>query len=372
MTLDRMATSDWYNKIQTSVSNLTTEGLRRGLNRFNDKDKEVLSSLFTKKINQNKNLRPLVFYVGYCLAKGTSLIDIENLDQEEKDLIGDVTAAIESENIATYYYNHYLDQKGEIKDKQDEKNRVLAGILSNVLAQEIIENTNLENDLKLELIQLINQIDKDIAHAQIYEVNTGIFKNIDNFKDEEEFWEIYFDRCRKMSGQFLGRSAEMGYVVGARSTKETEEKRKIENFYTEMIALFQYANDLGDYAIPSMHSGTVEKNFYKDYGSDFKNGRLTYPNYLLIKRATEEDKKLIEDILNNGFTDINTKQFFKAMNRLSVFRDCFSLLNNRFKKERKKLWLPDSELRTLILCSIIIVKSNKLLSSIKKVILENY
>ena len=365
-----MMTSEDYNKIQTSVSNLTTEGLQRGLNSFKDKDREVLANLFVKKINKNKNLRPLVFYVGYCLAKGTDLIEIESLDQEEKKLIGDITAAIESENIATYYYNHYLDQKGDIKDKQDEKNRVLAGILSNVLAQEIIENTNLEKDLKLELIRLINQIDKDIAHAQIYEVNTGIFKNIDSFKDEEEFLEIYFDRCRKMSGQFYGRSAEMGYVIGSRSVDETEEKRKIERFYTEIITLFQYANDIGDFAIPSTHSGTVEKSLYKDYSSDFKNERLTYPNYLLIKRATEEDKKLIANILNEGFTDINIKLFFKTMDRLNVFKDCFSLLSKRFRREKKKLWLPDSNLRTLIFCSIIVVRFNKLLTSVKKTLLE--
>ena len=83
----------------------------------------------------------MVFYVGYCLAKGNDLIPIETLNEEEKDLIADITAAIEVENIATYYVNHYLDQKGDIKDKQDEKNRVLAGILSNTLAQEIIEST---------------------------------------------------------------------------------------------------------------------------------------------------------------------------------------------------------------------------------------
>ncbi len=209
---------------------------------------------------------------------------------------------------------------------------------------------------------------KDIAKAQIFEVNTGIFDNFNQFSDEEKYLEIYFDRCRKISGQFYGRSAEMGYILGVRNIEETDEKRKIEQFYTKMITLLQYSNDIGDYALPNMHSGTVEKNFYKDFGSDFKNQRLTYPNYLLLTRAINtDDKVLIENILSNGFGDKNMKMFIEMMNRLNVFKDCFSLLNTKFNQEKKKLWLSHSELRSLISSSIIIVRSNKLLSSIKEV-----
>ncbi len=362
-----MSTSDWYNKIETSIANLTTQGLLKALNKFDGKDKEVLSDLFIKKIEKNKNFRPLVFYIGYCLAKG-KLISIDELSEEEKSIISDITASIEAENIATYYINHYIDQKGDIKDKQDEKNRVLAGILSNTTAQEIIENTNIDVEIKAELIRLINKIEMDIVKAQIHEINVGIFKNIDSFENEEEFLKIYFERCRKISGQFYGRSAEMGYIIGSRNVKEVDEKRKIEQFYTEMVTLLQYANDIGDYALPSMHSGTVEKNFYKDFGSDFKNQRLTYPNYLLLKRAVEQDEKeIMNDILSDGFNDESMKKFIELMKKHNIFQDCFKLLNSKFNQEKKKLWLANSELRKLISSSVIIVRSNKLLTTVKKI-----
>ncbi|KKQ50902.1 MAG: Polyprenyl synthetase [Parcubacteria group bacterium GW2011_GWD2_38_11] len=364
-----MSTSNWYNEIETSIANLTTKGLLKAFDKFEGADKEVISNLFVKKIEKNKNFRPLVFFVGYCIAKGGKLLKIDSLSNEEKDLIGDITAAIEVENIATYYINHYIDQKGDIKDKQDEKNRVLAGVMCRNIQQSIIENLSLELELKSEIIRLLKEIDQDIAKAQIFEVNTGIFSKIDEFSDESKFLEIYFERCRKISGQFYGRSAEIGYVVGARSIKETEDKRKIEQLYTEMITLLQYSNDIGDYAPPTMHSGTVEKNFYKDYGSDFKNQRLTYPNYLLLKRAkSETDKKFIEVVLKKGFTDKNIVKFIKLMNKYNVLSDCFTLLNHNFNKEKKRLWLPESELRTLISSSIIIVRSNKLLTSVKQLI----
>ncbi|MFA6270400.1 MAG: polyprenyl synthetase family protein [Candidatus Paceibacterota bacterium] len=366
-TLVTMSTSDWYNQIETSVANLTSKGLLNALEKFDGKDKEVLSNLFIKKIEKNKNFRPLVFYIGYCLAKG-KFIPIDSLSDEEKSIIGDVTASIEAENISTYYVNHYIDQKGDIKDKQDEKNRVLAGILSNTIAQNVIENTSLSLDIKAELIRLINQIDMDIAKAQIYEVNVGLFSNLEDFKNEEDFLKIYFERCRKISGQFYGRSAEMGYIVGSRNIKETNDRKKIEQFYTEMVTLLQYANDIGDYALPNMHSGTAEKNFYKDYGSDFKNQRLTYPNYLLLKRVEDlNDKELIKSILSEGFDTHRMKDFMALMNKLEIFKDCFSLLNSKFNQEKKKLWLPNSELRKLISSSVIIIRSNKLLTSIKKV-----
>jgi geranylgeranyl pyrophosphate synthase len=361
-----MSTSEWYNKIEVEVSDLTTKGLAKALNKFEGVEREILSNLFVKKIDKNKNFRPLIFFIGYCLAKG-KLISLDELSIEEKEIIGEVTAAIEAENIATYYINHYLDQKSDIKDKQDEKNRVLAGVMSRNIAQEIIEGVQLDDSIKYELIHLIKEIDKDIAKAQIFEVNTMQFAQIDNFKDDVDYLTCYMDRCRNISGQFYGRSAKMGYIVGSRSISVNEERNRIEQFYTEMITLLQYANDIGDYALPSMHTGTVEKNFYKDFGSDFKNQRLTYPNYLLLKRAKNpDDKILIDSILINGFDSEKMGKFIKMMNTLKVFEDCFALLNNRFNKEKKKLWVSHSELRSLISSSVIVVRSNKFLTSIKK------
>lgn len=365
-----MSNSDWYNQIETSVSDLTSRELNKALHKFDGVEKDVLSSLFIRKIEKNKNFRPLVFYVGYCLAKG-KLLEINDLSDEEKMLIGKVTAAIEAENIATYYINHYLDNKGDIQDKKDEKNRVLAGIMSRDIAQALIEQINIDEKIKLRLVQLIKEIDADICSAQIYEVNTGTFNNMSLFSDETDFLKNYFDRCQNVSGQFYGRCAEMGYIIGSRSVEDTDEKRNLVTFYTEMITLLQYANDIGDYALPATHSGTVEKNFYKDYGSDFKNQHLTYPNYLLLKRATDpNDRQAIKDMLDEGFTDENMARFIKMMNKYEVFSDCFKLLNTRFNEEKKKLWLSPSPLRSLISSSVIIVRSNKLLTSIKKLMGE--
>ncbi len=365
-----MSTSEWYNKIEVDVSDLTTKGLVKALNNFDGVEKEVLSNLFVKKIEKNKNFRPLIFFIGYCLAKG-KLISVSELSEEEKEIIADITASIEAENIATYYVNHYLDQKSDIKDKQDEKNRVLAGVMSRNIAEEIIEGVNLDLKIKYELIRIIKEIDKDIAKAQIFEVNTMQFSRVGDFKDDADYLVRYMNRCRNISGQFYGRSAKMGYMVGSRSVSENEEGNKIEQFYTEMITLLQYANDIGDYALPNMHSGTVEKNFYKDFGSDFKNQRLTYPNYLLIKRATSSEyKKLISDILIDGFDSKKMDAFIKMMNDLKVFEDCFAYLNTRFNEEKKKLWVPHDELRSLISSSVIVVRSNKLLTSIKKLMIK--
>ena len=139
----------------------------------------------------------------------------------------------------------------------------------------------------------------------LYEVitNTGIFENMGEFSDEKEFRDVYFERCRKISGQFYGRCAEIGYIIGSNSTARSKDKQMIKNFYTEMATLGQFGNDIGDYALADTHSGTIEKNFYKDYGSDFKNQRLTYPNYLLLKRLiSPKDEEIVTSILKKGFT----------------------------------------------------------------------
>lgn len=364
-----MSNSNWYNDIQTSIAELTSQELLNSLNQFRGTERNIIADLFIKKIKNNKNFRPLIFYIGYCLAKGSKLVPIESLSSKERKIIGDVTAAIEIENIATYYINHYIDKKGDIKDAQDEKNRVLAGVMCRNIQQEIIEKLKIDIYLKLEISKILRKIDQDIASAQIYEVNAGTFKNLDSFKDENDFLEKYFERCRKISGQFYGRSVEIGYVLGKNSIARSAKKQMIVDFYTEMATLGQYGNDIGDYAPAESHSGTLEKNYYKDYGSDFKNQRLTYPNYLLLKRINNaSDLNFISILLAEGFSNQATVRFIDLMKKYCVFSDCFSLLNNRFNEEKKKLSLPKSELRTLVSSSVIFVKSNKLISSVKKMI----
>lgn len=364
-----MSTSSWYNEIEVSISNLTSQGLLKVLKKFDGYERQILSNLFEKKIKQNKNFRPLVFYIGYCLAKGNEIINIENLSDDEKNIIRDITTAIEIENIATYYINHYLDKKSDIQNEQDEKNRVMAGIMSRNIQQMVVEESHVGIDVKMEVIKILRKIDEDIARAQIYEINVGTFENINNFRDEDEFLKAYFERCRNISGQFYGRCAEIGYIIGANSIENSERKDKIKNFYTEMATIGQFGNDIGDYAMPDTHSGTLEKNYYKDYGSDLKNKRLTYPNYLLLTRLTnKKDFDLVSSIIKKGFTPASGVQCIHLMNSLNIFKDCFLLLNKKFNVEKKKLDLPKSSLRTLISSSVIVMKSNKLVNSVRKTI----
>jgi geranylgeranyl pyrophosphate synthase len=364
-----MSTSDWYNEIEISIANLTSQGLFDALNKFEGIERLVLANLFEKKIKQNKNFRPLVFFIGYCLAKGDKIINVDDLSSKERDIIKDVTTAIEVENIATYYINHYLDRKSDIKDEQDEKNRVMAGVMCRNIQQSIIEKTDLNIEIKMDVIKILREIDQDIARAQIHEVNVGIFKNLSQFEDEDNFLKIYFERCRNISGQFYGRCAEIGYVIGSGGFANQENRQKIKNFYTEMATIGQFGNDIGDYASADTHTGTMEKNYYKDYGSDLRNQRLTYPNYLLLKRLkNDQDKEFISSIIENGFTNQSGLEFIALMNKLNVFKDCFLLLNKRFNEQKKKLDLPKSDLRTLISSSVIVMRSNKLINSVKKAI----
>lgn len=313
-----------------SVSNLTSQGLLNALNNFNGTEKEVLANLFIKKIKNNKNFRPLIFYIGYCLAKGLNIIPIDKLPKKEKDLIRDITASIEIENIATYYINHYIDQKCDIKDLTDEKNRVLAGVLCRNIQQEIIEKLTIDTKIKIEIMKILRKIDQDISRAQIFEVNRGIFKEFAYFKNEDAFLKEYLERCRKISGQFYGRSAEIGYITGAKSVAKSAKKKQLVEFYTEMATIGQFSNDIGDYALANMHSGTIEKNYYKDFGSDLKNQRLTYPNYLLLKRVNDiNDFMLIYSIISEGFSDKTALEFIKLMNKLHVFKDSLLLLDRK-------------------------------------------
>lgn len=360
-----MSSFDWYNQILTQVSTLTSSGLLMGIGEYSGTNRRVLSNLFEKKIIAGKNLRPLIFFIGFCIAKGR-LININELTETEQITIAKITAALEAENISSYYINHYLDNKAGIKNKQDEKNRVLAGILSREIAQNLIDKSSTSQDVKAQLNSALKCINTDITKAQIFDINTAIFSNLKMFSSDEHFERLYFQRCRDISGQFYGRCAEMGYIVGQGNTEETPERKKLSSFYTEMMTLLQFANDFGDYAPPHIHSGTQEKNYYKDYASDFFNQRLTYPNYLLLTRASSpKEISQIYNLSKQGFSETNISALLYLLDKSKALQDSCVLLNKKFNEQKKNLWLQDSELRTLVSSSLIIIRSNKLISAVK-------
>jgi len=359
-----MSEANWYFNIQKQVSELMAPPLKEVLEKADDNIRGPISPLIERKINAGANMRPLIFFIGYCIAK-KKVLDIRALNNDDRRIIGEATAALELENISTYYINHYLDNKADIKDESDAKNRVLAGQLCRDLSHKIIADSEVFSDKqKFTATNTINEIDRDIVYAQFMDINKLIFKNIGLYYNQKDYLEEYFKRCRLISGQFYGRCAELGIKIG--DDKHDEDLcENITDLYTNIASLGQFSNDIGDFAPPEMHTGTLEKNYYKDYGSDFLNGRLTYPNYLLLTRADEEDKKFLEETRETRFDRERIIRIIQMLKKYNIFDDSMHLLKSEFKKEKKNLKVEKGDLRTLISSSLILCKHNKLIKSIR-------
>lgn len=312
-------------------------------------------------------MRPLLFYIGYCLSRN-KVLDIDKLNKNDKMIIGGVTASLELENISSYYINHFLDDKADIQNEKDKKNRVLAGLICRDLAMSNIDSLKVLNEEGRQLVKnTLVMIDYDISLAQSIDINELVFDNINKYKNQDKYLEAYFNRCRLISGQFYGRCVELGIKLG-NNNYNPKICRAMTELYTRMSTLGQYGNDIGDFAPPTAHSGTQEKNYYKDYGSDLINGRLTYPNYLLLTRANRQDLAKLNKIRTLGFSTTRMKEFLRLMKDYEVVDDCLKLLKNEFKRVKQGLALEKGDLRTLVSSSLIIFKSNKLLVAVRDAI----
>ncbi len=363
-----MSNSNWYFAIQREVSALMNVTLSEVLEAADGRVCDVIAPLIKRKIEKRTNMRPLLFFIGYCIGKN-KVISLDELSDAERHVVSRITAALELENVSSYYINHYLDGKGDIKNEQDAKNRVLAGLLCRDLAHSVIVSSDFLSDEQKKIItDTLVAIDFDINCAQVADINGLLFENIEKFQDREVYERAYFERCKLISGQFYGRCVELGMKIGGADSMAKDLCESFTALYTKMSTLGQFGNDIGDFAPPEMHTGTVEKNYYKDYGSDFINGRLTLPNYLLLTRADKNDLDQLNNIRQEGFLAENMKIILSLLKKYGVIDDCIRLLKDQFTQEKKLFRYESSELRTLISSSLIIFKSNKLIISVREAV----
>ena len=107
-------------------------------------------------------------------------------------------------------------------------------------------------------------------------------RNYPLYKDDvDKYHSDYYERCRLGSGYFSGACARVAVLLACENVELSEKV-----FYSTQCygALLHMINDLGDYLPDNMYNDRS----YQDNLSDFKNGRLTLPLFLLLKSTNTE------------------------------------------------------------------------------------
>ncbi len=135
--------------------------------------------------------------------------------------------------------------------------------------------------------------------------------NLDNFNlTEAEYEEVIF----RKTAVLISACCEVGAILGG--AKE-EESSKLRDFGKYLGLAFQIVDDLLDY---------LSEKTGKDFGKDFKEGKITLPVIYALQSSSEKEKELLLNLLKNP--EVEKKDFITAKNIIEK--------NQGFKKSKEK------------------------------------
>ena len=110
-----------------------------------------------RRRSKNPRLRDLLLRLSYQVSGG----------ENWQGVIPPYAAAVELYNNSTYIINWFLDGKGEMQTKSDERDVVNAGFLLRELAQKVIKEQEKDNPQKtLEIIAGLSDVNSEIYRGQ--------------------------------------------------------------------------------------------------------------------------------------------------------------------------------------------------------------
>lgn len=308
---------------------------------------DLVLELPKKRANSSKaKSRPAIFRFAYELAGGKDWKQYEN-----------VAASLEMLNLSTYVLNYVLDDKGGEKPKQQRNNECMTAMIQRELAQDFLRTA-------YDKISYDKFVDIDKRFSEINRFTSGIGQYLDGnrLRDQEEnYLEIYIERCEGLTGKFMQNISEIGGILAGATCKQITALGEFGKNYGTLV---QIINDLGDYLPETTKSvGKV----YQDQYSDLRHGCLTFPAYYVLEHGSESDKEAVKKVkgnLNVSLDECNTVT--KAFVRLGGVKEIKNLARHYAKKAKQALNEFDKcEARDFLSTALLIYRSNKYYDSLK-------
>jgi len=207
---------------------------------------------------------------------------------------------------------------------------ILAGDTLFAYAFEMITDSDIDDNIKADLVKNVAYVVRKIAEGQQMDIN---------FEDEETVEsKNYLEMIRLKTSILFGAAAYGGARIGGTSEKEA---RELENMATNVGLGFQIWDDYLD-------ATASEDVLGKPSGSDIRQGKRTLLVIEALNRANSEQRKQLLKILDSDNNDDDIIEAVKIMDDCGALKECHKQANQYLEGARKILLkYPESEARTL-------------------------
>ena len=197
-----------------------------------------------------------------------------------------LAASVEFMHTATLLHDDVVDESGMRRGKRTA--RMIWGNQASVLVGDFLlgQAFRMMVDVgSLEALDILSTAATVIAEGEVMQL--GAAKNLDTTEDE------YLQVIKAKTAALFSAAAEVGPVVAC-CTKA--EKAALRSYGTNLGLAFQLIDDALDY-------GGNAQSLGKNVGDDFREGKVTLPVILSVRRGTAEEREFWKGAIENDQTD---------------------------------------------------------------------
>ncbi|MBI2339159.1 MAG: polyprenyl synthetase family protein [Deltaproteobacteria bacterium] len=283
--------------------------------------------------NGGKRLRPILTVLSAKLAgyKGSAAIPLGT--------------AVEYMHTASLLHDDVIDNaqlrrgRASINNKWGNHVSVLVGDFFYCRAMDLLVRSG-----DLRILKVLTDVITTTTEGEIFEIT----KNNDLGTTEEDYLQIITAKTAAL----MAGACQAGAILGGVSEEFEHALRK---FGLNLGIAFQLQDDVLDYI-------STDEEFGKESGTDLREGKLTLPLILALKKGTEEDHRLVRDALIADTTE--PAAFFQILaliNRTNGLRETTRLAKSYVEKARDHLSLfrPSFERDTLLsIADYVVLRKN--------------
>lgn len=260
---------------------------------------DSLDYMFNKRFDRDIWLRP---YVCAMLFKQFGKLYNDDSQAIINPAVLPALAVSEVFNISTYQSNIIFDDK--IKNETiSNVNQFISSFVSFNIAVQILQDIDAPKDKILECISILNDCNKKVYEGQFIDLNVLVAKQASTILSmpEDEYLNLYFERCRKIGGTTVDTCASWAFIVSGRDDKT--ELEKLRELFETWGQLMQMANDLSDFTV------FINQKDYIRY-TDIRAGKITLPFYFILSSMTKDSALSFVDSMTS-YDDESLDAFFR-------------------------------------------------------------
>lgn len=217
-----------------------------------------------------------------------------------------LAACVELIHNATLLHDDVID-KSEFRRGEKTTNNIW-GNKNSILAGDYLLSRCFEimvEDGSLEILKLLSSVSSEIAQGEILQLQ--------HEKEIETIEKTYLEIIGSKTSSLFGAAMRVGGII---NNKTRNEKEALSSYGINLGICFQISDDILDY-----FSST--KNFGRNIGNDFYEGKVTLPIIMLYQKSTKEERFVIKKLFDGKKRSSEELNYIlKLLNKYQVIKAC--------------------------------------------------